>query len=242
MRTEEFIARLSKVSNCPTDFLRIRRDIPLGVNGEGEVVFSRQKFYPYGVKHTAVTGTERTEFIRRLLVVLSALYKEEEACFFILSPKPEYAELMQLKNKDFTAIFVRGKEDLKNGEKCLKELLDMRKILKCSQLFIVLDGLEDLENCNEKKDLEEYREILDIARGKAVEVITGAELMKSIFSGYPGAFVEVGNCLVTTCAGGKADVTYVGEDASLSLPIKISCPSEPSVKETIAFLNALSEK
>ena len=38
---------------------------------------------------------------------------------------------------------------------------------------------------------------------------------------------------------GKADVTYVGDDISLSMPIPITYPSEPSVMETVIYLNAL---
>ena len=62
-----------------------------------------------------------------------------------------------------------------------------------------MDGLEELEGSNTRGDLEEYREILEfLARETNVETIVGADLMKSIFSGDPGVFVGVGNCLVTT--------------------------------------------
>ena len=54
-----------------------------------------------------------------------------------------------------------------------------------------------------------------------MDIITGVDLMQSIFSGYPGAFVGVGNALVTTREQGKADVTLVADDASLSLPVAI---------------------
>ena len=108
------------------------------------------------------------------------------------------------------------------------------------RLILVLDGLEELEGCNKNGDLEEYRAFFDLTlRNENVEIITGAELMKSIFSGYPGAFVGVGNCLVTTREEGKADVTYVGDDSSLSMPTAMSFPDSPSVTETIIFLNSL---
>lgn len=241
MRAERFIEILLDTKSDPTDFLRIRRGIPLGETAEGALVFSRLKESPYLVKHTAVTGVERTQFIKRLIILLSALYKEEEASFLILSPKTEYTNLMRLKGKDVNVIYIRTKEDLESGKKCLRDLLDMRKTMRCPRLFVVLDGLEDMENCNQKGELEEYREILEMARGKDVEIITGADLIKSIFSGYPGAFVDVGNCLITTCGAGKADVTYVGEDASLSLPTALVYPNESTIDETIAFVNTLAE-
>ena len=66
--------------------------------------------------------------------------------------------------------------------------------------------------------------------------------MRSIFSGYPGAFVGVGNCLVTTQGNGKADITYVGEDSSLSMPTPILFPDEPNITETVILLNSLAAK
>ena len=107
-------------------------------------------------------------------------------------------------------------------------------------IFLVLDGLEELSACNRNGDFEEYREIFELFnRRKDVDVICGADLMRSIFSGHPGAFVGVGNCLVTIREEGKADVTYVGDDISLSMPVPITYPSEPSVMETVIYLNAL---
>lgn len=73
-----------------------------------------------------------------------------------------------------------------------------------------------------------------------VEIVTGVDLLKSIFSGYPGAFVGIGNCLVTPKGEGKADVTYVNTDSSLTLPAEISFPDSPSLAETIDFFNSLA--
>ena len=78
-----------------------------------------------------------------------------------------------------------------------------------------------------------------LAREKNVAIISGAELIKSIFSGNPGVFVGVGNCLITTREEGRADVTYVGEDSSLSMPVALQYPDSPSVLESIIYLNAL---
>ena len=63
--------------------------------------------------------------------------------------------------------------------------------------------------------------------------------MTSIFCGFPGACGGVGNCLVTTREVGKADVTYVGDDVALSMPVPMRYPSEPSIIETIIFLNSI---
>ena len=123
----------------------------------------------------------------------------------------------------------------------IKELLAQREDGKgYPHLFIVLDGLEELGESDRNSDLEEYRNIFDLfTRREDVDVICGTELMRSIFSGYPGAFVGVGNCLVSLREDGKADVTYVNDDATLSLPIPVHYPNEPSVMETIIYLNAL---
>ena len=72
-----------------------------------------------------------------------------------------------------------------------------------------------------------------------VDIITGVDLGKSIFSGHPGALLGAGNCLITTHKEGEADVTYVEEDFSLTLPAPISYPSEPTVMESIVLLNTL---
>ena len=93
---------------------------------------------------------------------------------------------------------------------------------------------------NIRGDLEEYRDVFELLMRKPdVDIICGADLGKSIFSGYPGAFLGIGNCLVTTRESGKADVTYVNEDSSLTLPMPIVYPNDPTVMESIIYLNAL---
>ena len=72
-------------------------------------------------------------------------------------------------------------------------------------------------------------------------MIAGVDLTKSIFSGYPGAFVGIGNCLVATREMGKADVTYVNDDATLTMPLPITYPSAPAITETILFFNAVAK-
>ena len=87
--------------------------------------------------------------------------------------------------------------------------------------------------------LDPYRLCFEAVGAGRVEIITGADLLKSIFSGYPGAFVGIGNCLVTPKGEGKADVTYVNADSSLTLPKEIRYPDTPSLTQSIDFFNSL---
>ena len=242
MRSDEFIAYLKNAYPSETQWVKMRSDIPLGRDSYGETVYSYKNDKTFVVRHTCVTGTRRTAFIKRLLITLSCLYEKSEANFLILSPKSEYGELLRLQTIDATVPYVRNKADLENALAGVKELVEMhRRENKCLKLFLVLDGLEEIEGCNKNSDLEEFRTFFDVvARQPQVEVISGAELMKSIFSGYPGAFVGVGNCLVTTRESGKADVTYVHEDVSLSQPVAMEYPDVPTIMETLLYLNNLA--
>jgi len=244
MRAEEFISILSEKSGDETALKTLRNRVPLGIDALREVVYSQTREHPYTVKNTCVTGARRTTFIRKLLLTLSCLYEREEANFLILSPRAEYGELLKLQNADITAPFLREKADLDSAFACVKELVALyRQGTGFPKLILVMDGLEELEGSNTRGDLEEYREILEfLARETNVETIVGADLMKSIFSGDPGVFVGVGNCLVTTREEGRADVTYVGNDCSLSMPTVMEYPQTPPVTETVIFLNSLAAK
>lgn len=241
MRTEEFITLLSKTAQGDDGYQKLRAGLPLGLDAAGEIVLSQTQERPF-IRHTCVTGVKRTAFIKRFILALSCLYEKGEANFLVLSSRNEYGELLRLKSLDITVPFVNDKSCLESAKACILELLNMYATGKgYPRLFLVLDGLEELDGCNQNGDLEEYRAFFDIlARRENVYVITGVELMKSIFSGYPGAFVGVGNCLVTTREEGKADVTYAGDDSSLSQPTAVRVPDSPSVMETVIFLNALS--
>lgn len=220
------------------------KGVPLGVDEGGGLVLAQTREKPFTVRHICVTGADRTAFIKRLLLTLSCLYEKTEASVLVLSPRLAYGELLALRSADINLPFVNKKEDIAPVKNCVCELLELRARERgCPRLVVVLDGLEELENCNEKGDLEEYRTFFELlARREDVDVITGVDLMKSIFSGYPGAFVGVGNCLVTTHSDGKADVTYVSDDSSLSKPTAIVYPDEPSVAETVLLLNAMPER
>ena len=241
MRAEEFLEILSKNSQDETQIQTLKNGLPLGVDSVGNLVFSQRAQKKYSIRHTCVTGPKRTAFIKRLITTVSCLYEKSEVNFLVLSPRLDYGELFRLKALDITAPFIRTKTDLEAALACVKELMSMQQTGGgYPKLFLVMDGLEELQGTNANADLEEYRSFFEaLTYRKNVEVITGAELMRSIFSGYPGAFVGVGNCLVTTREDGVADVTYVQDDLSLSLPTVLHFPCAPSFTETVIYLNSL---
>ena len=241
MRSDAFMSAISALANDDEKFEELKKGLPLGEDSVGNILLSQKREKPLTVRNTCVTGVGRCGFIRRFLLTISCLYEKSEACFFILSPRQEYGELLRLRNMDVTVPYIRTKADLNLAVETIKELLRLREFGQgYPHLFLVLDGLEELPDCNRNGDLEEYRQIFDLfARRTDVDLVCGADLMRSIFSGYPGAFVGVGNCLVTIREEGKADVTYVGDDASLSLPIPMRYPTEPNFTETVVYFNAL---
>ncbi len=244
MRSDEFFATLSALFKEDGDvFEKMKRKIPLGLDSTGKVAYAREEETPFSTRHTCVTGGGKSAFIRRLLLTVANLYERSEVCFFVISPYTEYGELVYLKAMDITLPYIRGKEDVEAAVKTLRELLRLREYGRgYPRLFVVLDGLETLEGCNRNQDLEEYRELLDLlARRENIDVVTGVDLTKSIFSGFPGAFVGVGNALVATRESGSADLTHVRDDGSLTLPSPIHYPNEPSLTETVLFFNALSK-
>ncbi|MBO4939521.1 MAG: hypothetical protein J6D30_00645 [Clostridia bacterium] len=243
MRSEQFITSVLKKS--AEENINCQEKLPLGEDAIGNPVFAKTYDGPTFYRHTCVTGACKGAFIRRLLITLSCLYEKDEACFLVLSPSMEYAELLKLTNIDITVPYVRTKEDFGMVKSTIEELVARRDIgvEKFPKLFIVMDGLENLPSFNESEMLDEYREIFDlVSRRENVEVITGVDLKKSIFSGSPGAFVGVGNCLVSTREEGKADVTYVGGDVTLSAPAPIVYPTEPDLADTVVFLNSIDTR
>ena len=241
MRTEELIKEISALSGNNDKFEEFKKGLPLGIDAGGNILLAQKYENPLTIRNTCVTGARKTNFIRRFLITISCLYDKEEACFFVISPRTEYGDLLRLHSLDITTPYIRTKEDVAQAVETLKELVRMRAFGKgYPRLFLVLDGLDEIEGNNINGDLAEYREIFDIIMRKPdIDVICGADLTRTIFSGYPGAFLGVGNCLITTREEGKADVTYVNEDSGMTLPSPISYPSEPSLTESIIFLNAL---
>lgn len=241
MRLDEFITAVSGNAKSDEAFEKMKRGLPLGKDSIDAIVLAQKKQKPLTIRHTCIAGTSRSAFIRRMLITISCLYEKSEACFFILSPHTEYGELLRLRSMDVTAPYIHSKADLALAVETIRELLRQREYgLGYPHLFLVLDGLDELPEANRNGDLEEYREIFDLFnRREDIDVISGADLSRSIFSGYPGAFLGIGNCLVSLREDGKADVTYVNDDASMSLPTPISYPCEPAVTESVIFLNSL---
>ena len=240
MRSDEFINLITKRIQTEDERNTLRAGLPLGYDSVENTVFAFRGDMASVYRHVCVTGIRKTAFIKRLLVTLSCLYNKDEANVLVLSPKTEYAELLHLNGLDATVPYIRDKADLENAMLCVKELVGQFALgKKCKKLFLILDGVDELSGCNVNGDLSENREFLDlIARKKEVTLISGTDLIKSIFSGYPGAYVGIGNCLVTTREDGKADVTYVGEDSALTMPAPISYPCQPSFTETLIMFNA----
>ncbi|MBQ8295045.1 MAG: hypothetical protein IJX87_01270 [Clostridia bacterium] len=242
MRSEEFITSIMQTAKDNEKFEEVRRNIPIGKDSVGNIVVAQKRKGAVSLQHTCVTGAHRVGFIKRLLITLSCLYEPSDACFMVLSPRQSYGDLLRLNHMDVTVPYIRSKSDLALAKDTVRELAQMYETgaQGYPKFFLVLDGLEELPECNENNDFAEYREFMDIAMRKNIEVISGIDLMKSIFSGYPGAFIGIGNCLITTTEKGKADVTYVSEDTSLTRPLPMNYPDQPTVAETITFLNALS--
>ena len=245
MRSEQLIQAISACATEENAFLALKKGLPIGQTDGGEIVVSQKRERTLTTRHTCVTGAGKSECIRRMLVTLSCLYEKDEACFLIFSPYREYGELLSFSAMDITLPYVRGKEDLKSIVTTLKELRAMREMggNGYPHLFVVLDGVDELPGCNKNGELEELRDVIELlSHREDMDVICGVELYKSIFSGYPGAFVGIGNCLITAEQDGKADVTYVQDDVSLSLPITVEFPTEPSLSQTAALLNSIAKR
>ena len=240
MRTDELLATLSEISKTnPAEFERLRESIPLGVDSFGGVAVSHRENKIERYHHTCVSGEKKTEFIKRLVLTLACIYEKGEAAFLIVSPYLTYGELMNLKNADVSVPFIRGGEDLKKVLDCLQNIVKMRgEGRQAPKLFVVLDGIETLMEGDTA--LVSYRPFLDTVGVSGIEIISGVNLQNTAFGGYPGGFVGVGNCLVTTGGEGCADLTYVNLDTSMSLPKAVSYPSSPSVKESIEFFNGIA--
>ena len=239
MTTQEFMESVFRQTEENTKLEAYKKGLPIGTDENGNILLAQKQEKTLTVRNTCVTGVGRTDFIRRFIITISCLYEKDQACFFVLSPRVEYGELLRLNSADITVPYIRSKEDLNKAVETLKELIRIRDSgAGYPKLFLVLDGLDELPDSGKTGEMEEYRSINELLmRKKDIEIITGVDLTKSIFAGFPGAFLGIGNCLVTTHEEGKADVTYVGEDSSLTLPAPITYPSEPSVLDSIVFLN-----
>lgn len=242
MKIQEYIQSLIGLSSVATDNgLEFNKAIPLGFGEDGAPVVAHTEVCPARYHHICVTGKHRGEYIRRLILSLCKLYGQDNVSFLVLSPDKAYGELLHLKDADITVPFVNRYSDCASSLETLRELVRMRAAGRENhpKLFVVLDGLEDaVEKEGEKQNFECFKPFFDVVGASGVEIVTGVDLEKSIFSGYPGAFVGHGNALVSTDVLGKADVTYVGVDSCLSLPVSVRYPDLQSVAECVFVLNA----
>ena len=242
MRLEEFMSLISKQSLEREAFLELKNGLPLGVAADGNILLSQRRDRTITTRHTCVVGAGRSEFLQRLLCTLSCLYEKDEASFLILSPYNDYDAFLQLNAMDATVPYILQKAHFNEALKALKDAKEMRERGGAGypHLFVLLDGVEELQDFNGNGDLEELRAVIDLlAHREDVDVLSGVDLVSSIFKSYPGAFVGIGNALVTAEKDGKAYVTYVEDDASLSLPVTVEYPADTSLTEAITLLNAL---
>ena len=247
MKTEEFLTRIRGENRIdPGRVNQLRACLPLGEYSDGEYVLSHREYDIARYHHTCVTGAMRAEFISRLLLTLTGLYTKSEAIFIIVSPNMQYGQLMKLAGADVTVPFVNNDRDVAQVLESVRALAAMRKAKSAdkptsAKTFLVLDGLELLEPEDKRSGLDCYRAFFEAVGTSGIEVITGVDLAKTIFAGYPAAFVGIGNCLVTPSVGGEMDVTYVDIDGMMTLPKKCNYPSLPTLTECIENRNAESK-
>lgn len=242
MRTDEWISHIAVLSTADIErFHALREAMPLG-DADGDVVTAHREVAPERYHHTCVTGATKTEFISRLILTLSGTYQKTEASFLLVSPDMSYGRFMRLQGADVTVPFINGQSDVDAVLKTIETLAQMRQgKARTPKLFVVVDGIEGFVAEEKRATLECYRPFLEAVGTSGIELITGVDLAQTIFAGYPGAFVGVGNCLVTPTLGGEADVTYVNVDGTMSPPKSFVYPSMPTVAESIAILNGKVE-
>lgn len=237
MTTEEFFKELANVANTnPFIFDDLKTRVPLGINSENKVLAAGQR--ESVSTHVCVTGVGRTEYIRRLVLNLAGCYDQGQVNFLIASPKREYAELLKLTRANVIAPLI---DDL-SGVWTALDFAREQAILrlnggneKYGKLFFVLDGLETLTNGS----FDGYLPFFNLAHSYGVDVITGVDLLGSVFEERPQDFVGGENCLVTVTNAGKADVVYVQKNGKLTLPAAFFYPSEPNFADSLAFVDKL---
>lgn len=177
MNTHEFINAIYHQTEENEKLEEYKKGLPIGKDEEGNILLAQKREKSLMIRNTCVTGLKRTEFIRRLVITLSCLYEKDQACFFVLSPRVEYGELLRLNSVDITVPYLRGKEDLQKCVETLKELLRIRSTGSGHpHCFLILDGLEELSDVCENGELEEYRKIYELLMRKAeMDVITGVD-------------------------------------------------------------------
>lgn len=236
MNAEELFRELASVArDNGFGFEDLRARLPLGVDGENRIVVAGQRERLF--THACVAGKGRTEFIRRLVLTLAGIYDSNQCSFVIASTKRDYAELLRLNRANVVAPLI----DTLDGVWKTLDFAREQAVLKAKsngrygKLFFVLDGLESLAGGR----YDCYLPFFNLAQSFGVDIITGVDLLGGLFEDRPQDFVGAGNCLITVSNTEKADVVYAQTDGGLSLPVAIRYPNEPSVLESVAFVNSI---
>lgn len=237
MKTEEFFAELASLArDNEYRFEDLRARLPLGVDGENRLVVAGRR--ESRRIHTCVTGTGRTEFIRRLILSLAGAYDRGQTTFVILSPKREYAELLRLTRSNVFVPVISSVEDLWKGVEFARSQAGLRRgdgESVFGRLVLIADGLESVTGGG----LDGYLPFFSIAAEYGVTLVTGVDLIKSVFGAVPQHFVGAGNCLITVMSAGKAHLSRVTDEGTLALPQAFTYPSEPSFSDSLAFVEKL---
>ena len=226
MQLKDFIALLSETAvKNEYRFENLRERIPLGVYTAGEIATAHREEKPERYHFLIATGDDRRAFVFQLLLSLACFYDENEASFLILSPHSEYAPLLELSSADFSVPYIRTKEDFDLALSTISSLSVMRKLKSgYPRLIVVCDGLEEVQGLKFDDVTDPYLQVLDAVGAIRAEVIAAVDLTASKFCSFPGAVAGIGNCVVSTKADGKADVTQVGADSSLGVPRQMEYP------------------
>lgn len=221
MERQLFLEKLKSAGDEKT----ILHMFPLGVDGEGEIVFAYNQEKGYFRRQICVSGAKRTAYIVKELSLLDSLSKKRETAFVILSPKREYSEVLRLKNADVTFPYLRSKKDFSAILDGFSPLFERIKTGKSVQeTYFVLDGLEELDGGDTWLKL--YMAFFEKTDGLNVNIITGVDFKKTAFCSNPQLFVGVKNSLLTTDEDGEADVTKVLDGGEMTLPKQIIYPRE----------------
>ena len=237
MTTEEFFKELTSIARDNAfRFDDLRARLPFGVDGENRICVAGQRECVF--THACVTGRGRTEFIRRFVLSLVGAYANEQTNFVIVSPKREYADLLRLNRANVVAPLINNLDGVwKALEFARAQALLKGKLGESyGKFFLVVDGIETLSNGN----YDCYLPFLNFANAFGGDIITGVDFLCGIFEDRPQDFVGAGNCLITVSNTQTADVVYAQKDGSLTLPVAVAYPSEPSVLESLAFVNKLA--
>ena len=237
MTTEEFFKELANVANNnPFIFDDLRARLPLGLDNENRIVAAGQR--EAVCTHVCVTGVGRTEFIRRFALAIAGAYDCGQVNFVVVSPKREYAELLRLTRANVVAPLIDGLSGVWQALDFARAQAALRLNggnEKYGKLFFLLDGLETLANGR----FDVYLPFFNLAQSYGVDVVTGVDLLGSVFEERPQDFVGGENCLVTVTNAGKADVVFSKRDGGLTLPATFFYPDEPNFADALAFVDKL---